>query len=55
MFNRLFSNFNPDAKYHIPGKAGICLVKEMKCELNAVNATFYREIGKNEIFLHSLS
>ena len=30
-------------------------IKKAFFELNVVNATFYEEIGKNEIFLHSLS
>jgi len=29
--------------------------KQVLFELNVVNATFYKEIEKNEIFLHSLS
>jgi hypothetical protein len=43
----------PILKHQKAEKPLTCTTLKANFELNAVNATFYKEIGKNEIFLHS--
>jgi hypothetical protein len=50
-----FLHLNPSGNRKTTEIAIIRLFENEEYELNAVNETFCKEIGKNEIFLHSLS